>query len=235
MSDEWQSEQARVGQQAIDDLAVAHRQIAQTCVAVGPRSLVEQGTRPKSLHEPAQLGGCDPALAQIHGMDCDATFTKEPMGRPGVARVVESEDLDIGHPLGRLGREWGRHRGSVTCAGDAMSPGSRPRPGTIRLHISGGTRVTVWFTLQLDDAPGSLARVATALAERGVNITGIVGVAEDTDGALMLTTSDPTRTREAFSALDLVFEEHDPTGGLEPESMTVGDLRPGAAGRGSLG
>ena len=35
-------------------------------------------------------------------------------------------------------------------------------------------------------------------AERGVNITGIVGVAEDTDGALMLTTSDAAATRDAF-------------------------------------
>ncbi len=95
--------------------------------------------------------------------------------------------------------------------------------------------MTVWFTVKLDDTPGSLARVASALAGRGVNITGIVGVAEDTDGALMLTTSDPGATREAFGALDLAFEEHDPTGGLEPESISVGDLRPGAAGRGSLG
>lgn len=94
--------------------------------------------------------------------------------------------------------------------------------------------MTVWFTVKLDDAPGSLARVATALAERGVNITGIVGVAEDTDGALMLTTSDAAATRDAFGALSLAFEEHDPIGGMSPESMTVGDLRPGAAGRGSL-
>jgi hypothetical protein len=95
--------------------------------------------------------------------------------------------------------------------------------------------VTVWFTVQLADRPGSLAQVATALADRSVNITGIVGVAEDTDGALMLTTSDPAATREAFGTLGLAFEEHDPTGGLQPETMTVGDLRPGAAGRGSLG
>ena len=95
--------------------------------------------------------------------------------------------------------------------------------------------MTVWFTVQLTDAPGSLARVATALGECGVNITGIVGVAEDTDGALMLTTSDPAATREAFAALGLAFEEHDPSGGLEPETMTVGGMRPGAAGRGSLG
>jgi hypothetical protein len=95
--------------------------------------------------------------------------------------------------------------------------------------------VTIWFTVKLDDSPGSLARVATALADRGVNITGIVGVAEETEGALMLTTSDAAATREAFASLGLAFEEHDPTGGMEPETMTVGDLRPGAAGRGSLG
>jgi len=95
--------------------------------------------------------------------------------------------------------------------------------------------VTVWFTVQLDDTPGSLARVATALAERRINITGIVGVAEDTDGALMLTTSDAAATREVFAALGLAFEEHDPTGGMQPERLTVGDLRPGATGRGSLG
>jgi len=95
--------------------------------------------------------------------------------------------------------------------------------------------VTIWFTVKLDDRPGSLARVATALADRGVNITGIVGVAEDTDGALMLTTSDAAATREAFTSLGLAFEEHDPTGGIEPGSLSIDDLRPGAAGRGSIG
>ena len=90
--------------------------------------------------------------------------------------------------------------------------------------------MTVWFTVKLDDTPGSLARVAAALGERGVNITGIVGVAEDTDGALMLTTSDAAATRAAFEALAQPFEEHDPTGGLEPEQMSVADLRPGRPG-----
>jgi hypothetical protein len=83
----------------------------------------------------------------------------------------------------------------------------------------------VWFTVQLEDAPGSLARVATALAERGVNITGIVGVAEDTDGALMLTTSDPEKTRAAFEALALPFEEHDDGLGGGGDQMSVAQLR----------
>jgi hypothetical protein len=86
--------------------------------------------------------------------------------------------------------------------------------------------MTVWFTVQLDDKPGSLGRVAAALGERGVNITGIVGVAEDTDGALMLTTSDAAATRATFETLGQAFEEHDPTGGVEPERMSVADLRP---------
>ena len=85
--------------------------------------------------------------------------------------------------------------------------------------------MTIWFTVQLDDRPGALARVAAALGERGVNITGIVGVAEDTDGALMLTTSDAAATREAFAALGLPYEEHDPSGGLEPALMSVTDVR----------
>ncbi len=85
--------------------------------------------------------------------------------------------------------------------------------------------MTVWFTVQLDDQPGSLARVAAALGDRGVNITGIVGVAEDTDGALMLTTSDPIATRSAFEALGLAYEEHDASGGLDPHHLSVSDLR----------
>jgi hypothetical protein len=89
--------------------------------------------------------------------------------------------------------------------------------------------VTIWFTVQLEDRPGALARVAQALADRNVNITGIVGVAEDTDGALMLTTSDATATREAFEALDVAFEEHDPTGG-EPTAMSISDVVAGRPG-----
>lgn len=83
----------------------------------------------------------------------------------------------------------------------------------------------VWFTVQLEDRPGSLARVATALGEAGVNITGIVGVAEDTDGTLMLTTSDADRTRAAFQALELPFQEHADGPDLPGDRTSVADLR----------
>ena len=90
--------------------------------------------------------------------------------------------------------------------------------------------MTVWFTVQLDDKPGSLARVAAALGDRGINITGIVGIAEDTDGALMLTTSDATGTRAAFQALGLPYEEHDSDGDTAPGRLS--DVQRGLADRG---
>lgn len=82
----------------------------------------------------------------------------------------------------------------------------------------------VWFTVRLDDRPGALARLAGALGERGVNIGGIVGIAEDTDGELMLQTSDPAATRETFTGLGVAFEEHDAEA-PEPGAMTVDDVR----------
>ncbi|MFI5262491.1 MAG: ACT domain-containing protein [Candidatus Limnocylindrales bacterium] len=69
--------------------------------------------------------------------------------------------------------------------------------------------MAVWFTVRLDDRPGSLARLAGALGTRGVNITGIVGVAEDTDGTLMLTTSDADTTRAVLTVEGIAFEAHD--------------------------
>lgn len=78
----------------------------------------------------------------------------------------------------------------------------------------------VWFTVQLDDKPGALARMAKALADKGINISSIVGIAEDTDGALMLSTSDAAGTRVAFDALKLAFEEHDPEAGMTLDDMS---------------
>jgi hypothetical protein len=54
-------------------------------------------------------------------------------------------------------------------------------------------------------------------------------VAEDTDGALMLTTSDAAATIEAFGGLGIDYEEHG--GGVEPDSMSVADVRRSRAER----
>jgi len=83
--------------------------------------------------------------------------------------------------------------------------------------------VSVWFTVKLDDRPGALARMATALAERNVNIAGIVGIAEDTDGELMLETSDAEATRAAFDAAGITYEAH-ADGGSDPGRLTIADI-----------
>ena len=84
--------------------------------------------------------------------------------------------------------------------------------------------MTVWFTVKLDDRPGALARMATALAERGVNIAGIVGIAEDTDGELMLETSNADETRAAFDAAGIAYEAHDADGATDPGRMSIADI-----------
>lgn len=90
--------------------------------------------------------------------------------------------------------------------------------------------MTIAFIVKLEDRPGSLARVAQTLADKGVNITAIVGIAEDTDSQLMLNTSDPVRTREALGELGIPFEESDPTGGVEPNAVSLTDLFTGRSG-----
>lgn len=85
--------------------------------------------------------------------------------------------------------------------------------------------MTVWFTVRLEDKPGSLARVAAALGERGVNIAGIVGVAEDTEGALMLETSNAEDTIAALTAVGVPFEVHSEDVVPSPADMTVADIQ----------
>jgi hypothetical protein len=87
-----------------------------------------------------------------------------------------------------------------------------------------------WFTVRLADRPGSLAALASGLASAGVNITGIVGVAEDTGGTLMLTTSDADATRSVLASQAVAFAEHDPE--AEPSAGGLRDVRSGLAAHG---
>jgi hypothetical protein len=84
--------------------------------------------------------------------------------------------------------------------------------------------VSVWFTVKLDDRPGALARMATALGERGVNIAGIVGIAEDTDGELMLETSDADATKAAFDSIGIAYQVHQGAEGGDPGRMSIADI-----------
>ncbi len=63
------------------------------------------------------------------------------------------------------------------------------------------------FIIELENKPGSLAQVAEALGERGINITSISGVTAGTAGALGLLTNDEAGTREVLRSAGIKARE----------------------------
>ena len=63
------------------------------------------------------------------------------------------------------------------------------------------------FIIELENKPGSLAQVAEALGERGINITSISGVTAGTAGALGLLTNDESGTREVLRSAGITSRE----------------------------
>ncbi len=198
-----------VREQALDDPGLVHRQVSQSGIAIRSALRVEQRRGAEPLDEPPQLARRDRLAAEIDEVDFEAALLEEADRGPGCLIFLEPEDLDSRRGRGRSHDAQGSDR-------------TGPLPGTI--DPTGGARVTVWFTVKLDDRPGALARMATALAERGVNIAGIVGIAEDTNGELMLETSDPAVTRETFESLGLAYEAHDADVGGDPGRMSIADI-----------
>jgi hypothetical protein len=102
------AEQSAVRQKARDDLVIAEAHVRQSGIAVGPGGLVEHGAGTESLGEPTQFTGRDLAFPKVGIVHHDAPLAEEPDGRAGRRRVVRPEQLDVRHPLGRLG---GQRRG----------------------------------------------------------------------------------------------------------------------------
>jgi len=63
------------------------------------------------------------------------------------------------------------------------------------------------FIVSGQDRPGEMARVAEAIAERGVNITNITCVAWGGQGAIALLTNDEPATRSLLSAKGFPYRE----------------------------
>jgi hypothetical protein len=80
------------------------------------------------------------------------------------------------------------------------------------------------FIIELENKPGSLAQVAEALGERGINITSISGVTAGTAGALGLLTNDESGTRDVLRSAGIKAREI----GLVSVSL---ENKPGALGQ----
>jgi hypothetical protein len=63
------------------------------------------------------------------------------------------------------------------------------------------------FIVELPNRPGSLAMVAEAVAERGINITGVAGATSGELGTVSFTTDDEAATRNALGEKGWVYRE----------------------------
>ena len=63
------------------------------------------------------------------------------------------------------------------------------------------------FIIDLENRPGSLADTAAALAEKGINITGVAGATSGGTGTIALVTNDESATRSALQGIDCKFRE----------------------------
>jgi len=63
------------------------------------------------------------------------------------------------------------------------------------------------FIVKLENQPGSLADLAEALGEKGINITGVSGIGWDGSGAAGLITADEAGTRAVLGQRGLEFRE----------------------------
>jgi hypothetical protein len=63
------------------------------------------------------------------------------------------------------------------------------------------------FRFKMENQPGALAKVASALGEERVNIEGIAGTAVDNEGVIRLVTDNPGKTRNVLQNLGVDFEE----------------------------
>jgi len=80
------------------------------------------------------------------------------------------------------------------------------------------------FLIELDNRPGTVAAVTEAIAERGINITGVAGIGIGSQGHLAVATNDEAATRRVLSGAGYKFHE------IEIVLLTIADV-PGAFAR----
>jgi len=69
--------------------------------------------------------------------------------------------------------------------------------------------MTKQFSVTLDDKPGELAKLAGALADKGINIRTGAAAVFGTKGVVNLITSDDAKTRDVLRTQKFVFSEAD--------------------------
>jgi hypothetical protein len=89
------------------------------------------------------------------------------------------------------------------------------------------------FLVELENKPGALAKLAEAIATKGVNITGVSGTSCDTGGRVAIVTADDATTRTVLQGLSHSFKEFEVTEAPlrdEPGSLAKATRRLAEAG-----
>jgi hypothetical protein len=63
------------------------------------------------------------------------------------------------------------------------------------------------FIITLDNRPGALADIASAIAEKGINIAGVAGATEGSTGTIALVTNDEAGTISALEGAGARFRQ----------------------------
>ena len=89
------------------------------------------------------------------------------------------------------------------------------------------------FIVHAENRPGSLADLAEALGQRGINITGVAGSTWESSGAIALITNDDAGTRSALDERRAEYRETElVAAGMEDKPGTLGDAARRLADRG---
>jgi hypothetical protein len=67
------------------------------------------------------------------------------------------------------------------------------------------------FLIDLENKPGELARIAEAIAAKGVNITGLAGSSCGQSGRVTITTADPVTTRQVLGDAKASYKVYEVT------------------------
>lgn len=79
------------------------------------------------------------------------------------------------------------------------------------------------FIVNMENRPGTLADLGTALGERSINISGLAGVSWDEAGSIAIVTNDDAGTRSVLEEREIEYRD------VEVVSASLED-RPGALG-----
>lgn len=89
------------------------------------------------------------------------------------------------------------------------------------------------FIVNMENRPGTLADLGTALGDRGINISGLAGVSWDNAGSIAIVTNDDAGTRSVLEDRGIEYRDVDVvSASLEDRPGALGEVARRLANRG---